>query len=80
MERWTFSPNPINTSGYNPLRKLSSHGQFIDDTQKNIINLNLTSDIKITNWLSMHTNFGFHTIIMKKAISMVRILIIIRGG
>ena len=53
-----FFPNPINTSGYNPLANYLP-GQFIDDTQKNIINLNLTSDIKITNWLSMHTNFGF---------------------
>ena len=40
-----FFPNPINTSGYNPLANYLP-GQFIDDTQKNIINLNLTSDIK----------------------------------
>jgi len=53
-----FYPNPINTSGYNPLSNYLP-GQFIDDKQRNVVNLNLTSTINFTKELSMHTNFGF---------------------
>lgn len=53
-----FYPNPINTSGYNPLANYLP-GQFIDDKQRNIVNLNLTSRISFTNELTMSTNFGY---------------------
>ncbi len=53
-----FYPNPINTSGYNPLANYIP-GQFVDDKQRNVVNLNLTSYINFTKELSMQTNFGF---------------------
>ncbi len=53
-----YFPNPLNTSGYNPLSDYIA-GQFADDRQTNTINLNFTSDITITKWLKMQTNFGF---------------------
>ena len=53
-----YFPNPLNTSGYNPLAN-DVPGQFADDAQSNLLNLNLTSHIKINKWLSMHTNFGY---------------------
>lgn len=53
-----YFPNPLNTSGYNPLADIVP-GQFADDAQSNILNLNLTSDIRINKWLSMRTNFGY---------------------
>lgn len=53
-----YFPNPLNTSGYNPLANYVP-GQYENDAQSNILNLNLTSDIKINKWLSMRTNFGY---------------------
>ncbi|MDR1098250.1 MAG: TonB-dependent receptor [Tannerella sp.] len=53
-----YFPNPLNTSGYNPLSDYEP-GQYADDKQTNTLNLNLTSDITITKWLTMQTNFGF---------------------
>lgn len=53
-----YFPNPLNTSGYNPLANYVP-GQYENDGQSNILNLNLTSDIKITKWLNMRTNFGY---------------------
>ena len=43
-----YFPNPLNTSGYNPLAN-DVPGQFADDAQSNLLNLNLTSHIKIKN-------------------------------
>ena len=53
-----YFPNPLNTSGYNPLAN-EVPGNYVNDTQTNELNLNLTSHIKINKWLSMHTNFGY---------------------
>lgn len=53
-----YFPNPLNTSGYNPLSDYVP-GQYIDEKQTNTVNLNLTSDITITPWLKMQTNFGY---------------------
>lgn len=53
-----YFPNPLNTSGYNPLSDYEP-GQYADDKQTNTLNFNLTSNITITKWLSMQTNFGY---------------------
>ena len=55
---FNYFPNPLNTSGYNPLSDYLPN-QFADDKQTNTLNLNLTSNISITKWLKMQTNFGF---------------------
>lgn len=53
-----YFPNPLNTSGYNPLADYEP-GQFADDWQNNVLNLNLTSNITFTKYLKMQTNFGY---------------------
>lgn len=53
-----YFPNPLNTSGYNPLSDYQP-GQYMNDKQSNAIILNFISDIKITDWLKMQTNFGY---------------------
>ncbi|WP_085535046.1 TonB-dependent receptor [Massilibacteroides vaginae] len=53
-----YFPNPLNTSGYNPLSDYVP-GQYADDKQRNTLNLNFTSNITITKWLNMQTNAGF---------------------
>jgi len=53
-----YFPNPLNTSGYNPLSDYVP-GQYMNDKQTNVVNLNFTSNITITSWLKMQTNFGF---------------------
>lgn len=53
-----YFPNPLNTSGYNPLSDYLP-GQYMDNKQNNLVNLNFSSNITITKWLKMQTNFGY---------------------
>lgn len=53
-----YFPNPLNTSGYNPLSDYVP-GQYSDEKQTNTLNLNLSSNITIGKGFSMQTNFGY---------------------
>lgn len=53
-----YYPNPQNSSGYNPLADYVP-GQYANNTQGNTVQVNFTSNIKISKHLSMQTNFGY---------------------
>lgn len=53
-----YFPNPMNTSGYNPLANYLP-GQYSNDKQTNSINITLTSNLKLSGHLTMRTNFGY---------------------
>jgi len=53
-----YFPNPLNTSGYNPLSDYEE-GQYANDWQSNAVELNLSSNITFSKNFKMQTNFGF---------------------